>query len=258
MTLNPPKIVSMYFNFKCLIITFIFAFFFFRDNSTLFFVVMLSIKLVLNLEKKSVNPSFKVTKKGKRKRVSDDQSGWAEGLTELSHWQLSLNSHIPQEIEKFRNPYRMHHALNARASSDPTLAISDHWRELKALQTHNVTPIWEELIGEPPNAPVRPLHFSTFSLLRPEVSFANPSSIRFAAATWPSRCVCLIIPLLQHQNMPGMPMTLRSYPGNDPTYRLRNMSKLFCYQRLKQLLLSPANFKRCVLGLRVHESGLKK
>lgn len=83
----------------------------------------------------------------------------------------------------------------------------------------------------------------------PEVSFANPSSIRFAAATWPSRCVCLIIPLLQHQNMPGMPMTLRSYPGNNPTYRLRNMSKLFCYQRLKQLFLSPANFKRCVLDV---------
>lgn len=31
----------------------------------------------------------------------------------------------------------MHHALNTGASSDPTLAISDHWRELKALQTHS-------------------------------------------------------------------------------------------------------------------------
>lgn len=60
----------------------------------------------------------------------------------------------------------MHHAPNAGASSDPTPAISDHRRELKALQTHNVTPIWEELIGEPPNAPVRPSHFSSFSLLR--------------------------------------------------------------------------------------------
>lgn len=53
-------------------------------------------------------------------------------------------------------------------------------------------------------------------------------------------------------------MTLRSNPGNDLAYRHRNMSKLFCYQRLKQLFLSPTNFKQCVLGLSVHERGSKK
>ncbi len=115
---------------------------------------------------------------------------------------------------KLKNSNRKH--LNAEASSDPSLAIRDHRRELKALQTHNISPIWVEVIGEPPNASGHPSHLSTFSLLHPEVSFAKPSTIRFEAFTWPSRCVCLITPLLQHQNMPGIPMTLRSYPGNNP------------------------------------------
>lgn len=98
---------------------------------------------------------------------------------------------------------------NKKSSKSLLLSFSVHQRSPIGTKSITKTQRHSNLkkrIGEPPEAPVPPLRLSQ---LNPEVSSDNPSTIRCAGVTWPSRCVCLITQLLQHQDTAGMPMTLK-------------------------------------------------